>query len=73
MFPIESFKNSLLKFVKILNQQKISFHLTGGITGIAYGEPRLTQDIDIVIENAASVAEIEKLLVELTNSDFVFT
>lgn len=73
MFPIESFKNSLLKFVKILNQQEIPFHLTGGITGVAYGEPRLTQDIDIVVENAASVKMIEKLLVELTNSDFVFT
>lgn len=73
MFPIESFKNSLLKFVKIVNYQKIPFHLTGGITGVAYGEPRLTQDIDIVIENAASLKKIETLLVELTNSDFVFT
>ena len=73
MFPIESFKNSLLKFVKILQSHEIPFHLTGGITGVAYGEPRLTQDIDIVIQNAASVAKLELLVAELTQSDFVFS
>ena len=73
MFPIESFKNALLKFVEILNRQEIPFHLTGGITGVAYGEPRLTQDIDIVIQNATSVAKLESLINELTDSEFVFT
>ena len=73
MFPIESFKNSLLKFVEILNRHEIPYHLTGGITGVAYGEPRLTQDIDFVIQNAASVEKLDKLLDELTNSEFVFT
>ncbi len=72
MFPIESFKNSLLKFVKILREHEVPFHLTGGITGVAYGEPRLTQDIDIVIGNAASMAKLELLIAELTQSDFVF-
>ena len=73
MFPIESFKNSLLKLVEILNRQEIPFHLTGGIAGVAYGEPRLTQDIDIVIQNATSVAKLENLITELTDSEFVFT
>jgi len=73
MFPIESFKNSLLKFVEILNHQEIPFHLTGGITGVAYGEPRLTQNIDIVIQNAASATNLESLITELTDSEFVFT
>ena len=73
MFPIESLKNALLKFVEILNRQEIPFHLTGGITGVAYGEPRLTQDIDIVIQNATSVAKLESLINELTDSEFVFT
>ena len=73
MFPIESFKNSLLKFVKILKSHEIPFHLTGGITGVAYGEPRLTQAIDIVIENAASVAKLEFLMAELAQSDFVYS
>lgn len=73
MFPIESFKNSLLKIAAILQRHEIPFHLTGGITGVAYGEPRLTQDIDIVVENAATVAKLDLLMIELTESDFVYS
>lgn len=50
MFPIESFRNTLLEIVEVLRQHEIPFHLTGGITGIAYGELRLTQVIDAVME-----------------------
>ena len=73
MFPIESFKNSLLKIATILRQHSIPFHLTGGITGVAYGEPRLTQDIDIVIENQSSIANLDSLIRVLKESDFVFS
>ncbi len=73
MFPIESFQNTLLKFVAILQRQKISFHLTGGITGVAYGEPRLTQDIDIVLENKATFDKLNPLIDELGKSDFIFS
>ena len=73
MFPIESFKNSLLKIAEILQRQEIPFHLTGGITGVAYGEPRLTQDIDIVIDNAKCLANLNLLIAELNQSDFVFS
>ena len=73
MFPIDSFKNSLLKFVEILRRHEIPYHLTGGITGVAYGEPRLTQDIDIVIENASAINKLDPLLEELAGTDFIFT
>ena len=73
MFPIDSFKNSLLKITKILQRQEIPFHLTGGITGVAYGEPRLTQDIDIVIQNAKTAAKLDPLISDLDQSDFVFS
>ncbi|MEO1984392.1 MAG: hypothetical protein ABGZ24_28070, partial [Fuerstiella sp.] len=52
MFPIDVFRDTVCKLVEILHQHQISFHLTGGITSIAFGEPRLTQDVDIVIDNA---------------------
>lgn len=71
MFPIDSFKNSLLKFVEILNRLEIAFHLTSGFTGVAYGEPRLTQVIDIVAENSASLEKLEKLISKFRNSEFV--
>ncbi len=39
MFPIESFRKTLLKIVEILRSLEIPFHLTGGVTSVAYGEP----------------------------------
>jgi hypothetical protein len=37
--------------VAILRHHGVRFHLTGGITTVAYGEPRMTQDIDVVVDN----------------------
>jgi hypothetical protein len=49
MFPVEAFRSTVLKIVEIFREHSIPFHLTGGVTSTAYGEPRMTQDIDIVI------------------------
>lgn len=49
MFPVEAFQQTLTKFVSILQILEIPFHITGGSISSAYGEPRLTQDIDIVV------------------------
>jgi len=46
VFPIETFRATLEKAIAILERHKVRFHLTGGVTSVAYGEPRLTQDID---------------------------
>ncbi len=73
MFPIESFKNTLLKFTSLLQNHEIQFHLTGGITGVAYGEPRLTQVIDLVIENAAFEKKLDLIGDELERADFIFS
>ena len=51
MLPIETFRATLGKIIKILQAFQIRFHLTGGVTSIAYSEPRMTQDVDIVIDN----------------------
>ena len=72
MFPIESFRETLLKIVKILQRLKIPFHLTGGVTSVAYGEPRLTQDIDMVLQNESTQRHLDKLLSALEQSDFIF-
>lgn len=52
MYPAEIFRDTLSRLLGILNRHDVRFHLTGGITSVAYGEPRMTQDIDIVVENA---------------------
>ena len=57
MFPIDTFRTTLGKIIKILYKYKIRFHLTGGITSIAYSERRMTQDVDIVVDNKAIMTQ----------------
>ena len=71
MFPIESFQTTVTRFVDILRQHSIRFHLTGGITSVAWGEPRMTQDIDVVIDNAAISQSLEPFLNSLQASPFM--
>ena len=71
MFPIESFRNTLTKLVGILRQHDVPFHLTGGVTSITYGEPRMTQDIDLVVDNAATAMKISELLDAFAYSGFL--
>jgi hypothetical protein len=72
MFPIETFRTTIGKITQILNKYKISFHLTGGITSVAYGEPRMTQDVDIVVDNKAIGTQLDIFLDSLRTSDFLF-
>jgi len=72
MFPVDAFRTTLSKAVAILGEHEISFHLTGGITSVFYGEPRMTQDIDIVIDNQAIATCLNAFLGSLEESDFIF-
>ena len=42
--------NLFLVFLKPLNRAKIKYMVTGSVAGVIYGEPRLTHDIDLVVE-----------------------
>ena len=42
-------KITLRDLTVVLKELQLSFHLTGGLASSYYGEPRFTQDIDIVI------------------------
>jgi hypothetical protein len=72
MFPIETFQSTLGKAVSILQRHGISFHLTGGVSAVLYGEPRMTQDIDIVVDNQSRARELAPFLQSLAGSDFLF-
>lgn len=37
-------------FVRPLNRLRIPYLVTGGVASVVYGEPRLTRDIDLVIQ-----------------------
>jgi hypothetical protein len=51
--------NFFLSFVQRLNQAKLRYLVTGSVAAMLYGEPRLTQDVDLVLE--VSAQEIAKL------------
>lgn len=52
--------NLVLLFVSPLERSGIRYAVTGSVAGSAYGEPRLTNDVDIVVDiNAESAASFE--------------
>ncbi len=73
MFPVEAFQRTIEKFVSIARQLDIPFHITGGSISSAYGEPRLTQDVDFVVDPEQVRRMLELLLELLRHSDFLFT
>ena len=72
MFPVEVFQKTLQKLTAILQYHQIRFHLTGGITSIAYAEPRMTQDIDLVVDPDQLGAHLDKVIRALETSGFLF-
>lgn len=72
MFPIETFQTTLAKFSVILSELDIRFHLTGGLTGTAYGEPRMTQNIDVVIDPIQTQRHVNAFVIKIDESDFMF-
>ena len=72
MYPVDTFRKTLEKVIAILNIFEIRFHLTGGVTNIVYSEPRMTQDIDIVVDNEALKSNLKPFFESLNNSEFLF-
>ncbi len=70
---VEAFERTILKFVVIAEAIDLRFHLTGGSISSAYGEPRLTQDIDIVVAPEIAKRRVDDLVRHLASSDFLFT
>ncbi|MEI8072239.1 MAG: nucleotidyl transferase AbiEii/AbiGii toxin family protein [Planctomycetota bacterium] len=71
MYRVDVFRATLDKVVRLLTQFTIPFHLTGGITSVAYGEPRMTQDIDLVVGNAALAVQLETFIDAATAEGFL--
>lgn len=61
-------QNLFLLFTTPLNDAKIQYAITGSVAAIAYGEPRLTHDIDIVL--TLMPAHIENLQSIFPENDF---
>ena len=56
------------KLHPVFEELKISYYITSGVAAIAYGEPRTTQDLDLVV--AISPLDIDRLSEALTLCGF---
>ncbi|MCA9268353.1 MAG: nucleotidyl transferase AbiEii/AbiGii toxin family protein [Planctomycetales bacterium] len=71
MFPIEELQITLGKLVPVLVRHGVRFHLTGGITSVAYSETRLTQEVDLVLDNQAVSDNLDSLCSEWKEAGFL--
>ncbi|MGK7897787.1 MAG: hypothetical protein AB4372_30270 [Xenococcus sp. (in: cyanobacteria)] len=53
---------------RILTKLDLPYYVTGGVAAIAYGEPRTTQDLDIVV--SVNSSDLSRLITELEQNDF---
>jgi hypothetical protein len=73
VLPAEGFQPTLSKLAAILDRLGIRFHITGGLTSVAYGEPRLTQDIDLVLDAERLLTVQDEFLNSLSQAGFHFS
>ncbi|MBN1346784.1 MAG: nucleotidyl transferase AbiEii/AbiGii toxin family protein [Phycisphaerae bacterium] len=66
------FDVTLQRVVAALAKAGIRFHLTGGWASSLYGEPRFTQDIDVVID-CRGRASTAAMLLEVLSEEFVLS
>lgn len=71
MYPAETFRETVAKLVAILDRFGVRFHMTGGAATIAYGEPRMTQDIDLVVDPQPLAANIVLFLEAVKATGFL--
>lgn len=73
VLPIEGFRPTLTRLVALLDRLEIRYHLTGGVTSIVYSEPRMTQDVDLVLD-PVRVREVREALIQaLASEGFQFS
>ena len=72
MFPIQVFRLTLQTLTDIFCSHRVRFHLTGGIANVAYGEPRMTQDIDVVVNPAQHGVNLDIILESFASPGFIF-
>jgi hypothetical protein len=59
------------RIAALLGDLKIPFHFTGGIAVFYYGEPRFTQDLDVVLKLEVDAQEVSLLLDRLAQTCFI--
>ncbi len=73
MFPIEEFRDTVGRLIEVLRRHSIRFQLTGGAAAMAYSDPRMTQDIDWVVERERLVERLDDFLADVRDRRFLFS
>ena len=66
MIP-DDFPETIERLLPILVELGLKFHFTGGVAASYYGDPRFTQDLDLVIDLALHRPETDALLNRLSS------
>lgn len=64
MFPPDAFQPLLTELARLLEARRVRFALTGGIASVLFGEPRYTQDVDVIVGRAELSHSLEALLAD---------
>jgi hypothetical protein len=67
----EVFRSTMLRLDRLLERIGIRYHLTGGMASIAYGDPRTTQDLDVVVDQAAIEPRFEEFVAGVAHEGFM--
>lgn len=71
MFPPEAFQPLLTELARLLEARRIRFALTGGIASVLFGEPRYTQDVDVVIGREELSQSLDALLTDFQSAGYL--
>jgi len=56
----------------ILDQLGVRYHLTGGVAVFVYGEPRMTQDFDLVVDQSRLLLRLPEFRHALQKAGYLF-
>lgn len=73
MFPIEEFRDTVGRLIEVLQRHSIRFQLTGGAAAMAYSDPRMTQDIDWVVDRERLAERLDDFLADVRDRRFLFS
>jgi hypothetical protein len=71
VWPVQDLQDTMERISAILGDLGLKYHFTGGVASSYYGEPRLTQDLDVVIQLVVDQPETRAFLDRLSTGYLV--
>lgn len=72
MYNLMDFRECLERISQLLRVCETRFYLTGGAAAIAYGDPRTTQDVDVIVDAKALHLRRSLFFEHLRQEGFLF-